>query len=208
MSPNYLAYTNALDCVSFALTGPRKGDHHWFFQQIALHGLALQDVAMSYAGTTDIISAHSKATVQRRAEDEASARMFEDVICGSQFEDQPRDQLGDMKEQTVGRTEPAHPPHLPRRRRKRHAPHICTDCGRNFTRLSNLTSHILTHKRDRPRNHICDVCQAGFFRPHELERHAEKHRSDPQHKCVCGKSFFRKDALRRHAVRSCKERSD
>ncbi|KAG8834683.1 hypothetical protein FRC17_007768 [Serendipita sp. 399] len=55
-----------------------------------------------------------------------------------------------------------------------------------------------------PRPHVCDACGLGFARGHDLKRHKETHTNLKPHICECGKSFSRKDALRRHMfLKSC-----
>jgi uncharacterized Zn-finger protein len=54
------------------------------------------------------------------------------------------------------------------------------------------------------RPHVCDVCQTAFARGHDLKRHKETHSNTKPHSCECGKSFTRKDALKRHVfLKSC-----
>ncbi|KAG8817749.1 hypothetical protein FRC19_011170 [Serendipita sp. 401] len=55
-----------------------------------------------------------------------------------------------------------------------------------------------------PRPHVCEVCGLGFARGHDLKRHKETHTNLKPHICDCGKSFSRKDALKRHIfLKSC-----
>ncbi|PWN31445.1 uncharacterized protein FA14DRAFT_106239, partial [Meira miltonrushii] len=51
----------------------------------------------------------------------------------------------------------------------------------------------------------CSQCPARFARNHDLKRHQRGHLSVRPYPCTwCGKSFSRKDALKRHVlVKGC-----
>ncbi|CAG7854084.1 SubName: Full=Uncharacterized protein {ECO:0000313/EMBL:CCA70025.1} [Serendipita indica DSM 11827] len=54
------------------------------------------------------------------------------------------------------------------------------------------------------RPHVCEHCGLAFVRGHDLKRHLSTHSNTKPHVCECGKSFSRKDALKRHAfLKSC-----
>jgi uncharacterized Zn-finger protein len=56
-----------------------------------------------------------------------------------------------------------------------------------------------------PRPHVCDSCGLAFVRGHDLKRHKDTHLNSKPHVCECGKSFSRKDALKRHIfLKSCR----
>ncbi|KAG7796066.1 hypothetical protein KL944_005155 [Ogataea haglerorum] len=76
---------------------------------------------------------------------------------------------------------------------------IYNDCGKLFTRVSNIRAHIQTHLSDRP--FICDKCGKAFVRNHDLRRHYKGH-EEFKHVCPCGKKFPRQDALKRHRIRN------
>ncbi|ODV85788.1 hypothetical protein CANARDRAFT_232688 [[Candida] arabinofermentans NRRL YB-2248] len=73
------------------------------------------------------------------------------------------------------------------------------NCGKPFTRISNIRAHIQTHLSDRP--FTCDVCHKAFVRNHDLRRHYKGHQ-EYEHACPCGKKFPRQDALKRHRIRN------
>ncbi|KAG8727446.1 hypothetical protein FRC11_013154, partial [Ceratobasidium sp. 423] len=67
----------------------------------------------------------------------------------------------------------------------------------NVGQSSSSTSALALEKP-----YVCDICQTRFARHHDCRRHRETHvvnasGEKPHHCVVCGKSFTRKDALKR-----------
>jgi len=117
--------------------------------------------------------------------------------------------LEEEEEKPSGSGEYPEPTREPRsesapRRRKAVKAHVCPICGNHFGRHYNMKTHMLTHY-GRSKDFRCSRCPAGFYRVYDLARHEVVHRVDKTNHCECGKSFFRKDALRRHKQNSCKK---
>jgi len=67
------------------------------------------------------------------------------------------------------------------------------------------SSNSATPPAAQPRPHVCEMCGLAFVRGHDLKRHKDTHNNSKPHVCECGKSFSRKDALKRHVyLKSCR----
>lgn len=99
--------------------------------------------------------------------------------------------------------------------------YICDLCGAGLKRKEHLERHKLGHSPERP--YICSVCMKGFKRKEHLNLHFVIHSGDKNEVLVlklnlillitllnifgfflqicgeCGKGFYRKDHLRKHA---------
>ncbi|KAK4867343.1 hypothetical protein LT330_000853 [Penicillium expansum] len=73
----------------------------------------------------------------------------------------------------------------------------CPHCEKDFKRLFNLKSHLLTHTADRPFS--CDICQKRFSRKNDCNRHKKIHSGEKIWVCEgCLVSFARADMLNNH----------
>lgn len=97
-------------------------------------------------------------------------------------------------------------PHKPSRRMttKDEANYQCPvkGCGKLFSRSYNFKAHKETHDEKREYPFPCPVgeCNKRFVRKTDLQRHHQSvHMKERSHKCnYCGRSFARKDTLRRY----------
>ena len=91
-------------------------------------------------------------------------------------------------------------------------PSTCTECGKNCGSKMQLASHV--RDSHSPRLHICTLCGRRFSRKRDLERHLvpcakgkgrKSSRPDPKFACeMCGKFFATKDSLGHHFKRQHK----
>lgn len=77
--------------------------------------------------------------------------------------------------------------------------HMCSYCGKQFTRENNLTAHIRTHTGERP--YVCFYCSKAFTRSERLKLHLRTHTGEKPYECQqCLRLFSRLHNLNRHSL--------
>ncbi|KAM7331604.1 zinc finger and SCAN domain-containing protein 25 isoform X2 [Alexandromys fortis] len=73
----------------------------------------------------------------------------------------------------------------------------CVECGKGFTLREYLTKHQRTHLGKRP--YVCGECWKTFSQRHHLEVHQRSHTGEKPYKCAdCWKGFSRRQHLLVH----------
>ncbi|VCX31225.1 unnamed protein product, partial [Gulo gulo] len=73
----------------------------------------------------------------------------------------------------------------------------CNDCGKAFSKSSNLMSHERIHSGQRP--YKCNECGKAFTERSHLTQHKKIHTGEKPYKCKeCGKAFNQCSNLTRH----------
>ncbi|MEQ2263065.1 hypothetical protein XENORESO_002635 [Xenotaenia resolanae] len=87
-------------------------------------------------------------------------------------------------------------------------PHACPDCGKTFTRASDVTRHQRTHTDER--TYPCGECRKAFKNSWDLTRHQRIHTGERSFLCSqCGKRFTQMGLLKLHLERTvCSQNCD
>ncbi|PNJ31925.1 ZNF589 isoform 5, partial [Pongo abelii] len=76
-------------------------------------------------------------------------------------------------------------------------PYVCRECGRGFIVESVLRNHLSTHSGEKP--YVCSHCGRGFSCKPYLIRHQRTHTREKSFMCtVCGQGFREKSELIKH----------
>lgn len=78
---------------------------------------------------------------------------------------------------------------------------VCSTCGKNFKRSSDLLRHRRICHGENDGAFACPVCEKKFSRAFDLKRHTVTHNTEKKYECgKCGAKFNRTENMKRHLL--------
>ncbi|XP_032994732.1 LOW QUALITY PROTEIN: zinc finger protein 397-like [Lacerta agilis] len=128
-----------------------------------------------------------------RKQDNGGACLVGTTNTASRTEEQFEHQ-GSRREEAE---EEAAAPAAPEGTQRKEKSHLCIECGKSFTRPSDLAKHLNVHTGEKP--YLCVECGKSFSQLSHLTRHQKIHSGEKPHICSeCGDTFSQRAYLVSH----------